>query len=135
MIPLLEPRQNLSWPFDPWGPHDEDGRILRCEKFTSSPQTIADSDISPLSSSTDSFYVPASSEKIFVFSRGSYGHGTVRVELSDSTGDKVEIEVVTRTPRGEYLAQVCHLDREKGGQGVGIYVSILAAFFVYTCSL
>jgi hypothetical protein len=67
-----------------------------------------------------------SSSLIFLLSRGSYdAASSVKLELSDNPINHIEIEVTIRYSNKPALkrAQVCLLEREEGGQGVGIFVS------------
>ena len=80
----------------------------------------------PPYTSTVSFSVPSSSSLIFLRSRGSYDiSSSVTFQLSDKPGDDIEIEVAMSYFNNAALdrAQVCLLERDEGGRGVGIFVS------------
>lgn len=80
----------------------------------------------PPYTSTISFTIPVSSEHISLFSRGSLDYlSTVKFELSDKSGDDIEIRVDISYSTNTALsrAQVCLLERDECGRGVGIFVS------------
>jgi hypothetical protein len=80
------------------------------------------SDFPPYSSKT-SFSLPVSSSLLFLHSRGSNGHGTIKFVLG--SGDNIEVDVVASyfTQVALSRANVCHLKRTEGGQGIGFFVS------------
>jgi hypothetical protein len=77
--------------------------------------------------SSTSFSIPVSSDVVYFFSRGSFGYGSLRFELSDKTDGDIDVEISLDYYHEEILkrTQVCLLERKPGERGVGFFVSNL----------
>jgi hypothetical protein len=97
---------------------------LLTEKWTSQADHQRQSALPPYLK-TLTLPLPVSSGFVFLRSRGSYGHGTVKFELSDQSDDEIMVDIAlgyyTLTALGR--GSICLLERDEGGQGVGIFVS------------
>jgi hypothetical protein len=71
------------------------------------------------------FYLPVSSDALYLLARGSLVHGSAIIVDSEEDEDKVKVEVVVSYYTQEALdrAKVCSLQRKPRENGVGIFVS------------
>jgi len=99
----------------PTTPQPEDGRPMRC---------VSETTMSVGSSKTSlSFNISANAPHIYLFSRGRTAAGTVIVEAVDKPGSDitVDIDIEYWDKSSLWLLNVCLLEGENGGQGIGIY--------------
>ncbi|KAF8586655.1 hypothetical protein K439DRAFT_1659596 [Ramaria rubella] len=116
-----------------------DGTVVECPNLSYSPevqhrvqshtQSFAEFRNAPPLSSTLHFSIPTSSPLVFLTSGGSYDKDssvTVQLSESDSFSDDIEIDVVVGYYDNAALdrADVCLLERDGGGTGVGLFTPI-----------
>ncbi|KAF8591344.1 hypothetical protein K439DRAFT_995974 [Ramaria rubella] len=119
------------------GPLPSDGNAVWCPKASwnlvevnqqeQSPATVFTESAVPSFTSKMHFSIPVSSDLVFFTSRGSYDHdSSITVELSDTSGNDIEIDVVLGYYNNAALerANVCLLERNGGGKGVGFFVNL-----------
>ncbi|KAF8586657.1 hypothetical protein K439DRAFT_1408598 [Ramaria rubella] len=117
-------------------PVPADGTVVKCSKLSWNPevqhraqphtQSFAMFRNTPPFSSTVHFSIPTSSPLVFLTSKGSYDQDssiTVQLSESDSSSDDIEIDVVVGYYDNAALerADVCLLERDGGGKGVGLF--------------
>lgn len=112
----------------PAGPIKGDGNIISCYPnigLSHRNQQIFGASEPPRSRSVQ-FTIPSSSELIYFLSRGEYGFGSLKFELSDKDGDEIEVDVNMKYYKEEILehSRVCSLEREDGERGIGFFVSV-----------
>jgi hypothetical protein len=112
----------MEWPIPP------DVKVDRCADWVEDSAIVTDALRERYSSST-TFELPISSDKLFLISRGSSA-GSVDVVQSDETGDVAKVHIVAkyRYPSALDRARVCAIHRDGGEIGVGIFVSIWNLF-------
>ncbi|KIJ40097.1 hypothetical protein M422DRAFT_256921, partial [Sphaerobolus stellatus SS14] len=104
------------------GPIGEDGHVINCFSGESINKTEIGSE--PPYSTSVSFSIPSSSDLIYFLSRGDYGFGSLRFELSDKDKDDIEIEVTIKYHKREMWrrSQVCSLERDAGrSRGIAFF--------------
>jgi len=107
----------------PWLPEPEHSNV-----YGSAVPFLAPSSYPPYTSET-SFTLPLIAPLHFLLARGSLASGQVRVQTEssenpDEIGIKVEVRYYTVGARN--LAELCLLEREEGGWGLGIYTPVIS---------
>lgn len=110
-------------------PEPLDGQIQACIGENDwSPSSNSDYDTFFPYSEQTSFDLDASSDLLFLLSRGSYAHGSVMIASTEdpsvadgSVGINVKVQYYER--RALDRARVCLLKRDNNKNGVGIFVS------------
>jgi hypothetical protein len=119
-----------SWG-EPAGPHEIDGRSVECgipwvERTT--PPFPPDPVGYPPYRASISLKLPVTSPHLYFHSRGTYGGGVIRFLADDSlVGSEdvsVEIDVRYWSLRTRDAANVCLLENDGGGKGIGIFTPI-----------
>lgn len=87
-------------------------------------------------SSSTTFKLPISSEKLFLMSRGAAG-GSLNIVQSDDVGDAANVQIVATYRYQSALdhIKVCAINRGEDKRGVGIFVSIWCLFNRTKCSM
>ncbi|CAK9787444.1 hypothetical protein CC85DRAFT_288584 [Cutaneotrichosporon oleaginosum] len=142
------PDLSISYHEDRDGPFPEDGEATQCNQFTPLNQSSALTQLAvnsphfahyistysfPLSAHVDG--MAALSHNLYVLARGLAATGTVEIVGSNAPsgvihgGEEgvVKIDVLARYQADQelaHVARVCHLQREDGSSGVGIFTPV-----------
>ena len=101
-------------------PSAQDGRIIRCVRGGEDGWS-PDSRLQFLS-----FDIPLNSSAIYIFTRGRQATGRVTVVPHEANAsDKITVDVASQDHEWDAFRSttVCQMERKKGEQGVGIFVS------------
>ncbi|KDQ56481.1 hypothetical protein JAAARDRAFT_36637 [Jaapia argillacea MUCL 33604] len=105
-------------------PEASDGRIDHCTSFRDR-ESVTSSNSTTAASGTASahFELPASSDVLYLFARGSKVYGNVEITDSSDVLDVVKVDMTITYSREEALARatICKLSRSGGHNGVGIF--------------
>lgn len=109
---------------DPPYPEQYDGTVHQC--ITGSDWTSSNLGLDHFPHSAEAFLeLPADSDAIYLFTRGSHQSGHVDIVQSTTATNKVGVRVRVnyQTPEALHQVNVCHLERGVNENGIGILVS------------
>ncbi|KAG2055530.1 hypothetical protein BDR06DRAFT_1045063 [Suillus hirtellus] len=119
----------LSWNGEPPHPGSQDGTIHQC--ISGSNWTLSDQILNHFPHSAEAFLeLPVDSDALYLFTRGSQQSGRVNIVQSTQPTDTVSVQVRVGYNSREALdrVNVCHLERRKNENGVGIFTPTFSYF-------